>query len=212
MRKCSNCGNDISHRRATAIYCSDSCKSRAHRSGPSMYRPPEGTAVRDPYRPSIGPEARFIIEGLERERDRLDSELAEARKERREFERQAIGLREELVHLKTDHKLEVMESSRPRGLGGVMESDGLKELLKLLGPVIASMKATQSAGSVGGQGNGNTYVEGFARWFPTLPDDLQQLWFDNVITPTSMRDHGEQKIILEQFKNTMENGKIGNIE
>lgn len=194
-RSCDHCGTSYpfitlnKSGEPSSKYCSDKCRWAAAKKRKS------GMAYDDEKKQkadaplmgmsiaSLSPQSQYIISHQEKENNKLQRELDNARDENRALVDKNNALREEIAEIKTDYRIKEIEDKKPSGLQGLADNQLVQQLIPHIGPSLGRLMERWLGGSQQLAGldaaqldeEATQQISSINAWFASLPKEGQHM-------------------------------------
>ncbi len=230
---CINCETPYKAALDASKFCSQKCKSQWHRKNnklgnidmrdddetqPVKEKPKEKNANNSLVSIVSGlpPQAQYIIAHQEKENKNLQKLYEEERAERKRIKEKYQALKDKILEMETNSKIEAIQNEKPSGLQGFTESPFMAELMPHIGPALGQLAqglvTRMQGGGLGGvpiDGQLDSEVQGqlveLNKWFSGLPKPVQASTYDLLVKIAQYNPQQLPNLII-RLNNLLHNG------
>jgi DNA repair exonuclease SbcCD ATPase subunit len=224
---CAQCNNEFETSNIKAKFCSDSCRSKAHRNlrrnGASdveeVKESPRHSTQLVASLNGLPPQAQYIITHLKEQLSDSKEEMKRLRDKYETEKKLSSDLKEKIAKIEVDHRIEALENAKPSGLQGIVQNLGNipPEVMAQLGPALGKLVDRLFGGSVqpqlqvagtDGQLDSNTQakVQAFNNWFASLAEPLQEVVYAMLVKLANSPSEEALQNNVTRILNLLNNG------
>lgn len=238
-KHCLNCETDYKAALETSKFCSQKCKSQWHRKNNKLGNinmkeddddtaPQQQTVKEKPSKEKnansslvsivsgLPPQAQYIIAHQEKENKNLQKLYDDERTERKRLKEKYQTLKDKILEMETNSKIEAIQNEKPSGLQGFTDSPLFEHLMPHIGPAIGQLAQSfvtrmQGGGMSGVPVDGNldgevqSQIVEINKWYAGLPKPLQGTVYD-MLTKFSQYNVEQLPNLITRINNLLHNG------
>lgn len=197
---CKECGKEMDILRLNnpfpKKYCSRSCRHRSARKNlrgidTVIASPQQSTFSNQQSSFKADPQSTFIISELTKDRDRWEKSFNDEKAKREKLKEQKEELEKKITEIQNENRIAAIESAKPSGLSGILQSDAGSKLLEMCAPFIQRMmeaQPQQAQPQMTGTDGHQTPAVMFEGWFTKLSMSTRQTVWNMLQAFTIMPD------------------------